>query len=190
MKVEAKLKYLRISPKKVRLLTGLIKRLPVKQAETQLKYSPQRSARSLEKLLKSAIANAENNFHLNKNDLFISQIRVDEGPALKRWRPRSRGVAYPIKKRSSHIFLTLEEINPSESKTKINSSKEISKRKKINKIEKKEEKEKEEIISQPEEVKHSPSKQASHSQSMRAENKKVRTTTVNKPKIFRRKAFN
>lgn len=109
MEVKASLKYLRISPRKVRLVTNLIKNLTVKKAEAYLTQSSKRCSKYLLKLLKSAVSNAEHNFHLNKDNLYVKFIRVDEGPALKRMRPRARGAAYLLRKRSSHIFLTLEE---------------------------------------------------------------------------------
>ena len=184
MKVEAKLRFLHMSPKKVRLVANLIKKLSVKKAELQLKYSPQRSARSLEKLLKSAVANAENNFHLSKNNLFISGIRVDEGPALKRWRPRSRGVAYPIKKRSSHIYITLSEINPTEKP--INPvQKETKKKEKVEKIQ--QDQGAEESIEK--ERRYLSEQKVSRSKIIEKENRKGKSTLINKPKIFRRKAF-
>ncbi|MCK4805734.1 MAG: 50S ribosomal protein L22 [Candidatus Pacebacteria bacterium] len=114
MEVKASLKYLRISPRKVRLLTNLIKGLSVKSAEANLLHISKRSSKPLLKLLKSAMANAEHNFNLDKDNLFVRAIRVDEGPALKKWRPRARGAAYPIRKRTSHIFLTLKEIKEKE----------------------------------------------------------------------------
>ncbi|TSA57975.1 50S ribosomal protein L22 [bacterium] len=116
MEVKASLKYLRISPRKVRLVADLMRGLPVKVAEANLLHIPKRSCNPLLKLLKSAIANAEHNFGLDKNNLFIRAIRVDEGPALKRSRPRARGAAFPIKKRTSHIFLTLKEIKETKAK--------------------------------------------------------------------------
>jgi large subunit ribosomal protein L22 len=110
MEVKASLKYLRTSPRKVRLVTDFIKGLPVKNAEAQLNHLPKKSSLPVLKLLKSAVANAENNFQLDKNNLYIKIARVDEGPALKRWRARARGSAYTIKKRTSHIFIILDEI--------------------------------------------------------------------------------
>lgn len=135
MEVKASLKYLRISPRKVRLVADLIKGLSVKVAEANLLHVSKRSSNPLLKLLKSAVANAEHNFGLDKNNLFIRAIRVDEGPALKRWRPRARGAAFSIKKRTSHIFLTLKEIKETkEKKGKIKEEKkEIKKIKKIKK---------------------------------------------------------
>jgi large subunit ribosomal protein L22 len=118
MEVKASLKYLRISPRKVRLLTNLIKGLSVKSAEANLLHISKKSSKPLLKLLRSAIANAKHNFDLDKDNLFIRAIRVDEGPAFKRFRPRARGAAYPIRKRTSHIFLTLKEIEEKETKTK------------------------------------------------------------------------
>jgi len=109
MQVKASLRYLRISPRKVRLVTQLIKGLSAKEAESQLFFNPKRSGKDILKLLKSAIANAEHNFQLNKEKLFVREIRVDEGPAFKRIMPRARGAAYPIRKRTSHISIVLEE---------------------------------------------------------------------------------
>jgi large subunit ribosomal protein L22 len=113
MEVKASLKYLNISPRKTRLVTGLLKGMSVSKAEAQLKYSKKRGSEPIMKLLKSALSNAENNFHLVKDNLFIKLIRVDEGPALKRFRPRARGAVNTIKKRTSHIYITLAEIKPS-----------------------------------------------------------------------------
>ena len=135
MEVKASLKYLRISPRKVRLVADLTRGLSVKVAEANLLHIPKRSCKPLLKLLKSAIANAEHNFGLDKNNLFIKAIRVDEGPALKRWRPRARGAAFPIKKRTSHIFLTLNEIKETKAKKgKVKKEEEIKEVKKITKI--------------------------------------------------------
>jgi len=118
MEVKASLKYLRISPRKVRLLAGLIKGLSVKSAEANLLHISKKSSSPLLKLLKSAIANAEHNFNLDKDNLFVRYIRVDEGPTLKRSRARARGSAYPIMKKTSHVFLTLKEIKEKEIKSK------------------------------------------------------------------------
>jgi large subunit ribosomal protein L22 len=116
MEVKASLKYLKISPRKTRLVTGLLKGLSIQEAEAQLMYNKKRSSEPIMKLLKSVVNDAENNFHLNKDNLFIKLIRVDEGPALKRYRPRARGAVYTIKKRTSHINITLGEIVPSKQK--------------------------------------------------------------------------
>jgi len=113
MEVKASLKYLNISPRKTRLVANLLKGMSVLEAEAQLKYNKKRGSEPIMKLLKSALSNAENNFHLVKDNLFIKLIRVDEGPALKRFRPRARGTMNTIKKRTSHIYITLAEIKPS-----------------------------------------------------------------------------
>jgi len=138
MEVKASLKYLRISPRKVRLVVGLIRGLPVKNAEAYLLHLSKKSSHPLLKLLRSAMANAEHNFNLDKNNLYVRVMRVDEGPALKSVRARARGVAYPIRKRSSHIFLTLEEIK--EKKKGIRKVKESNKTSEAGKEEEKSEK--------------------------------------------------
>ncbi|MBU2472534.1 50S ribosomal protein L22 [Patescibacteria group bacterium] len=107
--ITAKLRHLRISPRKVRLATNLIKGLTVKEAEKQLKFLTKKSAQPILKLLNSAIANAENNAKLIKENLYISNITVDVGPSLKRWRPRAMGRAFQILKRTSHITITLDQ---------------------------------------------------------------------------------
>ena len=107
MEIIAKLKHLRISPRKVRLVTDLIKGLSVKEAEQQLAFNPRRASRPVLKLLRSAIANAKNNFNLTKEGLYVSNIRVDQGPSLKRWRARAMGKGASILKRTSHILLVL-----------------------------------------------------------------------------------
>ncbi len=109
MEIKAKLNHLRISSRKVRLVADLIRGIRVEEAEFQLKFLTQRAAFSLLKLLNSAIANAKHNFGIEKENLYISKITVNTGPILKRWRPRSRGMASPIKKRTSHVEIVLEE---------------------------------------------------------------------------------
>lgn len=109
--VIAKLKYFRLSPRKVRLVTDLMRGLSVKEAEKQLIFSKKRSAPALLKLLKSALANAKENLKIDENaiNFFIKEIRVDEGPVLRRFMPRAKGRAAPIRKRSSHISLIISE---------------------------------------------------------------------------------
>ena len=109
MLFKAKLNHLRISPRKVRLVTDLIKGLSVKQAEIQLKFLTKRSATPILKLLNSAVANANNNGNILKENLFVSNVTVDVGPTLKRWRARAMGRASAIMKRTSHITLTLNQ---------------------------------------------------------------------------------
>lgn len=108
MQVKAQLKYLKIAPRKVRLVANLVKGLSVDEAENQLKFLAKRSAGQILKLLKSAVANAAHNFNLDKNNLYIKKIAVDGGPMSKRWLPRAMGRATPIQKKTSHITLILE----------------------------------------------------------------------------------
>lgn len=110
MEYKVKLSYLRISPRKVRLVVNLIRNKNTNSAKDQLKFSKKRAARPLLKLLNSAISNAKNlNDKINEDTLFIKKIFVDEGPKLKRFRPRARGMAYEIQKKTSHITLVLAE---------------------------------------------------------------------------------
>jgi len=118
MRTKAQLKNLRISPRKVRLVTNLIKGMAVENALTQLRFSTKKSSRDVEKLLRSAIANARNNFGLNVENLYISDIQVGEGPTLKRWLPRAFGRATQLLKRSSHIYIVLDEKVEEKVKTK------------------------------------------------------------------------
>ena len=129
MKVTAKLKNLRISPRKVRLVANSIKGLDIDDAIFSLSNLTKRSGVSIEKLLKSAIANAENNFGLDRNNLYVYDVQVGEGPTLKRWLPRAYGRATSILKRSSRIYITLEErIEGKNRKTKEQLEKERKKR--------------------------------------------------------------
>jgi large subunit ribosomal protein L22 len=103
----AKLNYLRIAPRKVRSVGDLIKGLSVNNAEAQLRIERRRPSVALLKLLRSAVANAKNNKHWDTNHLFIVNVRVDQGPMLKRMLPRARGSASPIQKKMSNVILTL-----------------------------------------------------------------------------------
>jgi large subunit ribosomal protein L22 len=108
MEIKAKLNYLRIASRKVRLVANLIRGMDVKEAETQLRFMPKRASAPLLKLLNSAIANAKNNFNLEKNVLFIKKLTINQGPPFKRWRAGARGRANPIAKKTSHINLVLD----------------------------------------------------------------------------------
>ena len=118
MEVKASLKHLRMSAQKTRLVLGLIRKLPVEEALDQLKFNNKLAARPVSKLIKSAIANAENTYNLEKSNLYIKEIRADEGVTLKRWRARAQGRASAIRKRACHISLTLGEIKDSGAKKK------------------------------------------------------------------------
>ena len=98
---------MRISPKHVREVASVLRGRKATEGLSLLKYIPRKAARMLDKTLKSAMANAENNANLNADDLFISEAIVEEGPALKRFRPCARGSAHPYKKRMSHLRITL-----------------------------------------------------------------------------------
>lgn len=111
MEVTAKLSNLRTSPRKVREVINLVRGKNVPQAQSLLSFTINKSARPVLKLLNSAVASAKNIFHLDEKNLFVLKITVDEGPKLKRWHPMSRGRAYPIIKRTSHIALVLAERN-------------------------------------------------------------------------------
>ncbi|OGN12820.1 MAG: 50S ribosomal protein L22 [Candidatus Yanofskybacteria bacterium RIFCSPHIGHO2_02_FULL_43_15c] len=112
MQVTAQLNYLRIAPRKVRLVGMALKGMPVEKAQAELSFRIKRSAVPLAKLLKSAISNAENNFGLVKENLFIKNVIVNEGVKIKRYMPRAMGQAGMIQKKSSHIKIILEEKVP------------------------------------------------------------------------------
>ena len=105
--ITAKSKYIRQSPYKIRLVLNLIRGLPISEALDILKFTKRKASDEITKVIKSAMANAENNFGLNSNDLYISKAIADEGPTLKRFRPRARGRAGRINKRTSHLIIEL-----------------------------------------------------------------------------------
>jgi len=118
MVATAKLRYLRIAPRKVRLVADQIRGKKVTEAQTSLQFLAKRASLPLAKLLKSAVASAKTNFQLDENNLYISKITVDEGPKLKRWQPRARGRAYEIQKKTSHITIILDTIEKKPKKIK------------------------------------------------------------------------
>ncbi len=107
MVIKSYSKYMRISPKKAREVARILPGRKASDAVALLKYIPRKAARMFDKTLKSAMANAENNLNLSADDLYIREAIVDEGPALKRFRPCARGSAHPYKKRMSHLRITL-----------------------------------------------------------------------------------
>ncbi|MFA5746676.1 MAG: 50S ribosomal protein L22 [Candidatus Paceibacterota bacterium] len=107
MLVSAKLSYLRISPRKARLVADLIRGKSVEEAQSILSFTIKRAASPLLKLLNSAAANAKNNFHLDPKELYVAKIWVNEAATYKRVMPRSRGNANEIKKRTCHVDLIL-----------------------------------------------------------------------------------
>jgi large subunit ribosomal protein L22 len=123
MQVRAQLKSLRISPRKVRLVSGSIKGLNATNAAFQLEHIIKRSSRPMLKLLNSAIANAKNNFKLAKENLYIKDVVVDEGIKLKRFRPKGFGMTSPIEKKTSHVTIVLEERVPGLKATEVKEEK-------------------------------------------------------------------
>ena len=109
MEARATARYVRMSPRKVRLVVDLIRGKKASEADEILRYLNKRAARPVRKVLKSAIANAVNNHDMLEDSLYIKAAWVDEGPSLKRILPRARGRADIIKKRTSHITIVLEE---------------------------------------------------------------------------------
>jgi large subunit ribosomal protein L22 len=129
MKVTAKLNNLRIAPRKSKLVADLIKGRDVSEALIQLEVNVKRTNAYMAKLLLSAIANAENNFGLDKNNLYVFDVRIGAGPTLKRWMPKAFGRAGQILKRTSKIEMVLEEkIEGKNRKTKEQMEKEKSER--------------------------------------------------------------
>src|SRR5919109_4959445 len=113
--VRAEAKWVRVSPRKARLVVDHIRGRSVPEARTVLAFTPRAAAREVEKVLRSAVANAEANHGLDGDELYVSAAYVDEGPTLKRWRARARGRVARIKKRTGHITVrlaTLEQIAP------------------------------------------------------------------------------
>ena len=109
MEVRAVAKDTGVSPRKVRLLVDMVRGKPVDEALTMLRFTPSPTARIVAKVIKSAAANAENGFQMSPSDLMIVSIFADAAPTLKRYRPRARGRASPILKRSSHITVVVAE---------------------------------------------------------------------------------
>lgn len=102
-------KYIRIAPRKIRIVMDLIRGKNVGEAFAILKYTPKVGSEVIEKVLKSAVANAEHNYDMNTDKLYVSAAYVDQGPTLKRIHPRSRGQAFKILKRSSHVTVVVKE---------------------------------------------------------------------------------
>lgn len=145
MEVKAKAQFIRLSPRKTRLVADVIRGMETEKALDQLKFINKRASQPLAKIINSAISNAANNFELEKTNLFIKKITVNEGPVLKRWTPKARGRATPIRKKTCHIEIVLEEL--------VESGKKEPKKVKIDKPIKLEEKLKEAPV--PEKIKRS-----------------------------------
>lgn len=111
METRAVAKYIRITPRKVRIVLDLIRGKNVAEAFAILKFTPKAGADVVEKVLRSAVANAENNFDMDADKLFVKTAYADQGPTLKRNHPRSRGQAFKILKRTSHVTIVVDEKN-------------------------------------------------------------------------------
>jgi large subunit ribosomal protein L22 len=107
IKVRASSRYVRIAPRKARLVANQVRGLHIEKARALLQFSPRSAADDIRKLIESAASNAENNHDLVADEMRIAEITVDEGPTLRRYRPRARGSASPILKRTSHIAVAL-----------------------------------------------------------------------------------
>ena len=102
-------RYVRISSRKVRIVIDLIRGKSVREAEALLRYTPKAATEPVLKLLNSAVANAENNLELNRDDLYVAEVYANQGPTLMRFRARARGRASRIRKRTSHITIVLDQ---------------------------------------------------------------------------------
>jgi large subunit ribosomal protein L22 len=108
VRVSATARYIRRSTRKTRLVTQAIVGRPVEEAAAILRFMPQGAARDVARVLKSATANAENNHDLAADDLVVAEAVANEGPKIKRWRPRAQGRAFPISKPMTHITVVVE----------------------------------------------------------------------------------
>jgi large subunit ribosomal protein L22 len=110
MEVRAKARYVRMSPRKVKLVVDLVRGRDVNEALTMLRFSTRAAARPVAKVIRSAVANAEENYGLSPDELYVARIHANEGPTLKRGRPGPRGRFKPRLKRSTHITVVLESV--------------------------------------------------------------------------------
>ncbi|MDO4543619.1 MAG: 50S ribosomal protein L22 [Clostridia bacterium] len=103
-------RYIRISSRKVKIVIDTIRGKSVREAAAILAYTPKAASEPVLKLLNSAIANAENNLNMNRDELYVAEVYANQGPTLRRYRPRARGSASPIRKRTSHITIILDQV--------------------------------------------------------------------------------
>ena len=108
MRVSATAKYVRGSTRKANLIVAAIRGRPVEEATALLRFMPQHAARDVERVLKSATANAENNHNLAAEDLVVADAQANEGPTIKRWRPRAQGRMFGIHKPMTHVTIVVE----------------------------------------------------------------------------------
>lgn len=109
MEAKAVAKHIRIAPRKARVVIDLIRGKSVGEAVNILRFTPKVASRPIEKVIRSAVANAEHNYDMNTDDLYVAEARVDVGPTIKRYRPRAQGRIFPILKRSCHITVVVKE---------------------------------------------------------------------------------
>lgn len=109
MEARTRAKYVRTAPRKIRLIGDMIRGKDVEEATNLLRFTPKRAARLVEKVLKTAVANAENSGNMDTDNLFVSTVYVDQGPTLKRWRARAMGRAVMIRRKTSHLTIVLKE---------------------------------------------------------------------------------
>jgi large subunit ribosomal protein L22 len=112
VEVYAHARNIRIAPRKVRLVVDSVRGMPVGRAMSQLQLRPQKAAREVYKTIKSAVANAENNYGLDPESLIVARIWANEARMMKRWRPRAHGRVSPLLSRSSHITVVVDERRP------------------------------------------------------------------------------
>ena len=112
MEARAQARYVRVTPMKARRVVDVIRGMPADEAAALLRFAPQAAAEPVRKVLESAIANGVNASQMSAESLFVTQAYVDEGPTIKRFRPRAQGRAYRINKRTSHIIVVVEERTP------------------------------------------------------------------------------
>ena len=108
MEARAQARYARVTPMKARRIVDVVRGMKAEEAAAMLRFAPQAAAEQVRKVLESAMANAENNDGAARDQLWVAQAYVDEGPTLKRFRPRAQGRAYRIRKRTSHITVIVE----------------------------------------------------------------------------------
>ena len=118
MEARAQARYVRVTPMKARRVIDLIRGRPAAEAQAILHFAPQAASEPVGKVLDSAIANATNNFKLDPDTLVVREAYVDEGPTLKRFRPRAQGRAYRIRKRTSHITVVVESVTADSARKK------------------------------------------------------------------------
>jgi len=111
METRALARFVRVSPRKIRLVMDQVRGKRVEEAMNFLSFAPQKGARILKKVIRSAVSNAEQNSGTNVDSLYIKRVYADEGPTQKRWRPRALGRATKIRKRTSHLTVVLDELS-------------------------------------------------------------------------------